>query len=136
MVGVVVGGVGDGVGVERIGVGEGVGVGGVGVGEGSRSRCRGRSRRRRSSLRSEASTITRLDYINGQAFDKSTGKGLMDVWGEEFDAMYTRLEKEGKGRKTIKAGGGHFETVTTIIVTTMIAFIIATIIITICISVL
>ena len=28
----------------------------------------------------------------------------MDVWGEEFEAMYTRLEKEGKGRKTMKAG--------------------------------
>merc|ERR1711998_415474 len=26
-----------------------------------------------------------------------------DVWGEEFEALYTRLEAEGKGRKTIKA---------------------------------
>ena len=31
----------------------------------------------------------------------------MDVWGEEFEAMYTRLEKEGKGRKTMKVGGRH-----------------------------
>merc|ERR1712127_717649 len=29
--------------------------------------------------------------------------GLMDVWGEEFESMYTRLEKENKGRKTVKA---------------------------------
>ena len=42
-------------------------------------------------------------FCPNEAFDKSTGKGLMDVWGEEFDAMYTRLEKEGKGRKTVKA---------------------------------
>jgi len=27
----------------------------------------------------------------------------MDVWGDEFDKMYTRLEAENKGRKTIKA---------------------------------
>ena len=25
------------------------------------------------------------------------------VWGEEFEAMYTRFEAEGKGRKTVKA---------------------------------
>lgn len=29
--------------------------------------------------------------------------GLSDVWGEEFEALYTKYEKEGKGRKTIKA---------------------------------
>ena len=29
----------------------------------------------------------------------------MDVWGEEFETMYTRLEQEGKGRKTVKASG-------------------------------
>jgi len=33
----------------------------------------------------------------------TTGKGLMDVWGEEFERMYTRLESEKKGRKTVKA---------------------------------
>merc|ERR1712086_934912 len=32
-----------------------------------------------------------------------TNKGLMDVWGEEFEQMYTTLEKAGKGRKTVKA---------------------------------
>ena len=29
--------------------------------------------------------------------------GLHDCWGEEFEALYTKYEKEGKGRKTIKA---------------------------------
>ncbi|UOX34638.1 ribonucleoside-diphosphate reductase subunit alpha [Flavobacterium sediminilitoris] len=29
--------------------------------------------------------------------------GLYDVYGEEFETMYTNYEKEGKGRKTIKA---------------------------------
>lgn len=29
--------------------------------------------------------------------------GLPDVWGEEFDSLYTSYEKSGKGRKTIKA---------------------------------
>merc|ERR1712135_212906 len=32
-----------------------------------------------------------------------TGKGLMDFWGDEFEAMYTRLESEGKGKRTMKA---------------------------------
>ena len=32
----------------------------------------------------------------------------MDVWGDEFEAMYTRLEQEGKGRKTVKASGSGF----------------------------
>merc|ERR1719335_665213 len=27
----------------------------------------------------------------------------MDVWGEEFEGMYLKLEKENKGQKTIKA---------------------------------
>merc|ERR1719198_2060485 len=27
----------------------------------------------------------------------------MDVWGEEFERMYTDFEKAGKGRKTVKA---------------------------------
>merc|ERR1719198_2862081 len=27
----------------------------------------------------------------------------MDVWGEEFNRMYTAFEKAGKGRKTVKA---------------------------------
>ncbi|MFY7664922.1 ribonucleoside-diphosphate reductase subunit alpha [Flavobacterium sp.] len=29
--------------------------------------------------------------------------GLYDIYGEEFDALYTKYEAEGKGRKTIKA---------------------------------
>ena len=29
--------------------------------------------------------------------------GLPDTYGEEFEALYTKYEKEGKGRKTIKA---------------------------------
>ena len=29
--------------------------------------------------------------------------GLSDVWGEEFEALYTKYEQEGKGRKTIEA---------------------------------
>merc|ERR1712194_714262 len=36
------------------------------------------------------------------AYDKDTGKGLVDVWGEEFERMYTRFESEGVG-KTVKA---------------------------------
>merc|ERR1712125_141441 len=38
-----------------------------------------------------------------EAYDKENNKGLMDVWGEEFERMYTKLESEGKGRKTVKA---------------------------------
>ena len=29
--------------------------------------------------------------------------GLADSWGPEFEALYTKYEAEGKGRKTIKA---------------------------------
>jgi len=42
-------------------------------------------------------------FCPNEAFDETTGKGLMDVHGDEFDALYTRLEVEGKGRKTVKA---------------------------------
>merc|ERR1719375_2454180 len=42
-------------------------------------------------------------FCPNEAFDAETGKGLPDVWGEAFEAMYTRLEAEGKGRKTVKA---------------------------------
>merc|ERR1712190_328938 len=42
-------------------------------------------------------------FCPNEAFDEETGKGLMDVWGEEFESMYTRLESEGKGRRTVKA---------------------------------
>jgi len=42
-------------------------------------------------------------FCPNEAFDDKTGKGLIDVWGEEFEELYERLEREGKGRKTIKA---------------------------------
>jgi len=42
-------------------------------------------------------------FCPNEAYDKETGKGLIDVWGDEFEAMYTRLEAEEKGRKTVKA---------------------------------
>lgn len=29
--------------------------------------------------------------------------GLPDVWGEKFEQLYEKYEREGKGRKTIKA---------------------------------
>ena len=29
--------------------------------------------------------------------------GLAEVWGEEFEELYERYEREGRGRKTIKA---------------------------------
>merc|ERR1712070_970440 len=38
-----------------------------------------------------------------EAFDQDSGKGLMDVWGEEFEQLYQQLEAAGKGRKTVKA---------------------------------
>merc|ERR1719497_287955 len=42
-------------------------------------------------------------FCPNEAFDEETGKGLMDVWGDEFESMYARLESEGKGRKKVKA---------------------------------
>jgi len=42
-------------------------------------------------------------FCPNEALDDETGKGLMDVYGDEFAEMYTRLEREGKGRKTVKA---------------------------------
>merc|ERR1712217_111330 len=42
-------------------------------------------------------------FCPNESYDKETGKGLIDVWGEEFEKMYTRLEDEGKGRKKVKA---------------------------------
>jgi ribonucleoside-diphosphate reductase alpha subunit len=42
-------------------------------------------------------------FCPNQAYDKETGKGLMDVWGEEFEKMYMQLESEGRGMKTVKA---------------------------------
>merc|ERR1711865_122985 len=42
-------------------------------------------------------------FCPNEAYDKESSKGLMDVWGDEFETMYTRLEKEEKGKKTVKA---------------------------------
>ena len=42
-------------------------------------------------------------FCPNQAFDKESGKGLIDVWGADFERMYTQLEAAGKGLKTVKA---------------------------------
>merc|ERR1719163_2595239 len=42
-------------------------------------------------------------FCPNEAYDKESGKGLMDVWGEEFEQMYEQLEAADKGRKTVKA---------------------------------
>jgi ribonucleoside-diphosphate reductase alpha subunit len=42
-------------------------------------------------------------FCPNEAFDAETGKGLIDVWGDEFNRLYTQLEEAGKGRKTVKA---------------------------------
>merc|ERR1711933_104386 len=42
-------------------------------------------------------------FCPNEAFDKETSKGLIDVWGEEFEKMYTKLEESGKGRKAVSA---------------------------------
>ena len=42
-------------------------------------------------------------FCPNETVEVDTGKGLMDFWGDEFEAMYTRLESEGKGKRTMKA---------------------------------
>jgi len=42
-------------------------------------------------------------FCPNEAFDAQTGNGLMDVWGKEFEQMYTRLEQEGKGKRKVSA---------------------------------
>jgi len=42
-------------------------------------------------------------FCPNEAFDEESGKGLVDVWGGEFEQMYMDLEAAGKGQKTIKA---------------------------------
>lgn len=42
-------------------------------------------------------------FCPNEAFDSATGKGLMDVWGDEFEAMYINLEKANRGKKSVKA---------------------------------
>ena len=29
--------------------------------------------------------------------------GLFECWGDEFEALYTKYEQEGRGRKAVKA---------------------------------
>jgi len=40
---------------------------------------------------------------NWTLFCPNEARGLSNVYGEEFEALYERYEKEGKGRKTIRA---------------------------------
>jgi len=42
-------------------------------------------------------------FCPNEAYDIETGKGLMDVWGDQFEAMYCQMEAEGRGKKTVKA---------------------------------
>jgi len=42
-------------------------------------------------------------FCPNEAFDAETGKGLIDVWGKDFEQMYLRLESEGKGQKKVQA---------------------------------
>merc|ERR1719316_2576586 len=42
-------------------------------------------------------------FCPNEAFDEQSGKKLYDLWGDEFEEHYERLEKEGKGRKSVKA---------------------------------
>jgi ribonucleoside-diphosphate reductase alpha chain len=42
-------------------------------------------------------------FCPNEAYDQETGKGLIDVWGEDFEKMYTRMEEEGQGRKKVSA---------------------------------
>merc|ERR550537_935510 len=42
-------------------------------------------------------------FCPNEAYDMDTGKKLFEVWGAEFEELYERLVKEGKGRQTIKA---------------------------------
>merc|ERR1712176_1156130 len=42
-------------------------------------------------------------FCPNEAFDMETWEGLIDVWGEEFEKMYTKLEDAGKGRKAVSS---------------------------------
>merc|ERR1719316_605989 len=42
-------------------------------------------------------------FCPNEAYNFETGKRLYELWGEEFETLYVRLETEGKGRQTIKA---------------------------------
>lgn len=40
---------------------------------------------------------------NWSLFCPNEARGLSDCWGEEFEILYTKYEKEGKSRKVVKA---------------------------------
>ncbi|CAL1141766.1 unnamed protein product [Cladocopium goreaui] len=42
-------------------------------------------------------------FCPNESYDDETGKGLMDLFGEDFNRLYLSLEAAGKGRKTVKA---------------------------------
>ena len=42
-------------------------------------------------------------FCPNESYDDETGKGLMDLFGEDFNQLYLSLEAAGKGRKTVKA---------------------------------
>merc|ERR1712151_1423610 len=42
-------------------------------------------------------------FCPNEAFDDVTGKGLIDVWGKDFEQLYEQMESSGKGRKTVNA---------------------------------
>merc|ERR1712224_699205 len=42
-------------------------------------------------------------FCPDETYDEESGKGLMDVWGEEFDRLYAKMESAEKGKKTVKA---------------------------------
>jgi len=42
-------------------------------------------------------------FCPNECYDQETGKGLMDLWGDDFERLYERMEKEGKGKKTMNA---------------------------------
>mmetsp|Transcript_108023 Transcript_108023/g.220547 ORF Transcript_108023/g.220547 Transcript_108023/m.220547 type:complete len:809 (+) Transcript_108023:73-2499(+) len=42
-------------------------------------------------------------FCPNQAYDAETGKGLIDLWGADFERLYTQLEAAGKGHQTVKA---------------------------------
>lgn len=47
----------------------------------------------------------RCPQANGEwsLFCPNESPGLADCWGEEFEALYSRYEREGRARKVIKA---------------------------------
>jgi len=42
-------------------------------------------------------------FCPDEAYDEESGKGLIDVWGPDFEQLYEQLESSGKGRKTVNA---------------------------------